>query len=345
MTFSPRAWRVIRGAGAAVLMAAVLAACGGATSQVEKFHPTRLVVFGDEFSALIDSDTNGNGHHYAMNALDSADTSNSTLLCSDSGRQIWVQRVAAYYGMVFKECNPSGLSDDQLKAKMQARFGADLAAMQAQVEAFNANIIHDQLGSNDLVTLMIGVHDMVAIYRDNLNFSSDQAKKEEARARGRRYAALVNSVARMGARVLVSQLFDVGLTPWAQSLGALDAALISTLSSEFNKGLLEDLINDGTGIGEMAVNDVVANLVTYGRYDLTNLACDEDRREPIDEIDSDGDGYIDGGDRLQSCTTATLTMDGASTKSLWADGLRLNAYLAHPQIGAKAVSLLRSLPF
>jgi outer membrane lipase/esterase len=345
MTLFPRARRALRGSGAALLAAAVLAACGGSTSQVDTFAPSRLIVFGDEYSALVDSDGNGNGHNYAMNALDSADTTNSTLLCSDSTRWIWVQSLASHYGFTFAECNPTGLTADQLHAFMQARFGANLSALSGQVAAFQANITHDTLNSGDLVTMMIGVHDIVQIYNDNANFSADDAKIAEAEARGRLYAQQVNAVANLGPRVLATQVIDVGRTPWALSEGSAAAALLSKLSSAFNKGFLGDLINDGTGIGELAVNDTVSNLLTYGKYNLEDLACDEDHRETITEQDDDSDGYVDGGDKLRTCTTTTISVDTAATTSFWVDGLRMNALLAHRSIAAAALSLISRLPF
>jgi hypothetical protein len=71
-----------------------------------------------------------------MNAVDSTDTTNATVLCSDSSRYIWVQRLASYYGLVFKECNPNNLASGKLNAFMQAQYGATERAVEAQVSAF-----------------------------------------------------------------------------------------------------------------------------------------------------------------------------------------------------------------
>ena len=63
--------------GLALAAVGTLVACGGSTSRIDPFYAQRLVVFGDEYSLLDDSDSTGNAHHYGINALDSSDTTNA----------------------------------------------------------------------------------------------------------------------------------------------------------------------------------------------------------------------------------------------------------------------------
>jgi len=345
MMFLFPARQLLRGLGAALLSAGLLAACGGSTSRVDQFNPERLIVLGDEMSALVDRDNNGNGYNFAMNGLNSGDTTNSTIACNLTTQSIWVQRLASSFGLVFKECNPSALSEDRLQAYMLAKYGATVRTLQPQVDAFQANIVHDALNSKDLITVLVGVNDIVEIYKDNLSYSAEGEKIAEAQNRGAQVGALVNQLAGLGPRVLVSQIFDVGLSPWALLQGSAEAKTMTAMSDAFNTGLRLALINDGTKIGLLSLNDIVANLNRYGGYNTSDLACNEDHVETINGVDADADGYLDGGDALGTCTTATVTSDTAATKSLWADGLRLIAPLAHAQLGSAAISRAVNNPF
>lgn len=337
-----RLWRVLAAVGCS---AGLLASCGGGTSHYDKFVPARLIVFGDEFSTLVDVNGNGNSYSYAMNALDSTDTSNNTVKCSDSSRMIWVQKLASNYGLVFKECNPNSVASGALNAFMMASYGATERAVEAQVTRFQSNIAHDALGSKDLVTVWVGMNDIVEIYKDDVTYSSTQDKTNEAEARGERVGNLVNDIAATGARVLVGQVFEVGSTPWAQSLGSSEAGLMTDLSDAFNKGLRKTLLNDGTKIGLLAFNDTVANLVQYGNYDNSTPACNTQHVSDTDAAAVDSDGYLSGAGTLLTCTTNTATSDTSTTKNLWVDGFHLNAYMAHVQLGNLAISRAENNPF
>lgn len=334
-----------RGLGAALLVGGLLAACGGSTSQLQRFVPKRLIVFGDEMSTLLDVNNTGNGLQYNINGLDPSDTTNATVQCADTSRQIWVQRLAAHYGLVFKQCNPTGLRDDQLFGLMHSRYGATVAAFEKQVTDFQSDITHDGLNNGDMVTALVGVHDIVQIYLDNIVFTTDGDKIAEAEARGKRVAQQANAIAAQGARVIVSQIFDVGLTPWALSLGSSEAALITQLSTAFNRGLRLELTNDGTKIGLVSLNDIVTNLSHYTGDNNTDLACNDLHVEVIGATDDDANGYIDGGGLLNTCTTATMTSDTAATSNLWADGLRFNSRLVQIQLGNAAISRALNNPF
>jgi hypothetical protein len=345
MNFDSLARRSLRGLGAVLLLTGLLAACGGSTSQLQRFTPKRVVVFGDEISALSDVRNNSNGYQYNINGLDITDTTNATVLCADGNREIWTQRLAAHYGILFKECNPGGVRAEQLFGLMRARYGATVGAFERQIVDFQSDITHDGLNSGDMVTALVGVHDVVEIFLDNIVFTAQGDKIAEGEARGRRVAQQVNAMAAQGARVIVSQIYDVGLTPWALSQGSSEAALITQISNAFNRGLRLELTNDGSKIGLVSLNDIVTNFAHFSGYNTTDLACDELHIEPINATDDDANGYVDGGGVLATCTTATMTSDTAANGNLWADGLRFNSRLVQVQLGNAAISRALNNPF
>jgi len=337
--------RLLRAVAAVGCSAGLLASCGGGTTHYEKFVPSRLIVFGDEYSALTDPKNSGNSYNYAMNAVDPTDSTNATVLCSDSSRYIWVQRLASYYGLVFKECNPNNLASSKLNALMQAQYGATERAVEAQVSAFQGDIGHDALGSNDLVTVWVGMNDVIEIYKDSVTYSSTVDKTTEAEARGERLARLINSITDTGARVLVAQVFEMGSTPWAKAQGTSEAKLMTSISDAFNQGLRTVLLNDGSKIGLLTFNDAIANLVQYGNYETTEAACDDAHVADIDNASADSNGYLDGSASLSTCTTATVPNDSAAKKDLWVDGIHLNSYIAHSTLGNLAITRASSNPF
>ena len=337
--------RLLRALAAVGCSAGLLASCGGGTSHYDKFVPSRLIVFGDEYSALTDPQGTGNGNNYAMNGLDSSDTTNATVACDDSTRYIWVQRLASAYGLTFKECNRNNVASSKLNAFMQARYGATERAVEAQLSTFQSDIGHDALSSNDLVTVWVGMNDVIEIYKDSVTYSSTADKTTEAEARGKALGRLVNSITDTGARVLVAQVFEMGSTPWAEALGSSEAKLLTSLSDAFNQGLRTTLLNDGSKIGLLTFNDTVANLVQYGNYENTEAACDDTHVADIDNASADSDGYLSGSSSLSACTTATVPNDNAAKKDLWVDGIHLNSYIAHPTLGSLAISRATSNPF
>ena len=337
--------RLLRAVAAVGCSAGLLASCGGGTSHYDSFVPTRLIVFGDEYSALVDPSNGGNSYNYAMNGLNITDTTNATVACNDNTRYIWVQRLASHYQLTFKECNPSNLASSRLNALMQAQYGATERAVEAQVSAFQGDIGHDALNGNDLVTVWVGMNDVIEIYKDSVTYSSSTDKTNEATARGEKLGRLINAITDTGARVLVAQVFEMGSTPWAKQQGSSEAKLMTSLSDAFNQGLRTVLLNDGSKIGLLTFNDTVANMVQYGNYETTETACDDAHLADIDNATADVDGYLSGAASLSTCSTATVPNDTAATKNLWVDGIHLNAYIAHATMGDLAVNRATSNPF
>jgi outer membrane lipase/esterase len=325
MIFSSMAWRLVRHLGTVVLSAGLLASCGGGTSTQDRFLPSRLVVFGDEQSLL-----RSDGAKYSVNQIDTTDAnangSTTDLLCSS--KLLWVQSLANYYGLQFEGCKAN---TNAVSAFNSAAYGAGITEAEAQLAAFRANILHDDLNNKDLVTVLVGLHDIQSVYLDG-NFATEGDKTAEVQARGARVAALVNAVVATGARVLVSTIPDVGLTPWALAQGAGEAALVSRLVTAFNNKLRLGLENDGSKIGLVLLDDLtraaVQNPGSYGFGDVSEPACALPNRD----------------DLLYTCTTSTLVATGADTSYLWADNLRIGASM-QAFLGSQAVTRASNNPF
>jgi outer membrane lipase/esterase len=99
---------------AAACAVALLAACGGGTSQFESFEPDQYVAFGDESSVI-----RADGLRFTVNPLNAF----GALECN--AEPIWVQAVATQFQFVFQQCNPDNATE--FKAVMRAQSGARTA--------------------------------------------------------------------------------------------------------------------------------------------------------------------------------------------------------------------------
>ncbi len=243
--------------------AALLAGCGGG-SQIEPFVPTRVIAFGDETS-LLEAD----GRKYGINAL-AFDTAvppapiPGQLVCTNN--QIWVQQVAYSFGHAFPGCPGTGtLNTGEMLAQAEART-TDLTA---QVDAFVGG---GAFGSRDLVTVAVGVYDVV----DALSAPNPAAAAEAA---GARLGGEVVRMTRAGAKVLVATIPDLGLSPYAAARPG-SAAQLSDLSNRFNTQLrlrLLDVPDGGRSAALVRLNEVVLTMTretpTYGLINLSDPAC------------------------------------------------------------------------
>lgn len=338
MNFSRIARRLC--AALALVSVGVLVACGGSVSRLDPFVADRLVVFGDELSLLDDSSSEANARHYGVNALNSSDATNATVNCSDSTQWVWVQYLASYYGVTFSQCNPDGLRSSELKAFMRAAYGATVADVTQQVDDFQQDL-QGGLGSQDMATVLVGLHDVLQVYADDDSYPDRASKLAEAKARGQRAAAQVNRIAATGARVIVSHLNDIGLTPYAQALGSDAQDLLTDLSDAFNTGLDLDLLNDGTKIGLVELDVYARSYHKSTSYNHVDMACDDDHRN----TDSWSLTGLNTTGSLLTCSTATLVSDTAASTYLWADALHPNAAILQKQLGALARNRAANNPF
>jgi phospholipase/lecithinase/hemolysin len=301
-------------AACAALLA--LSGCGGGT-QIDPFHPTRVIAFGDDYSAFKDQ------HKYTVNALTAAtDTPPSTNVCSSNA--LWVQSVAGSFGLSFQDC-PGG---DPSKAT-----GIDLAAFGARV----ADVVNQQIpqfkathsgtagfSHSDLVTIMVGTYDVIDAADQGANRDTAIGIVQQ---RAVQLAHAINDIAANdNAPVLVLGIPDVSLTPYAQAKGADYIALTADLTVEFNTTLQLNLINDGHLIGLAQVSGEIQNMVkfpsAYGLTNVTDPVCSNVTRTSLESAT-----------QLLSCTTdgTTLVTDPGTglpvswSAYLWAGPLQMTA--------------------
>ena len=304
---------------AAVAAAALVAGCGGgSTQQIEPFAPNRIIAFGDESGAILQS-----GKKYTINGLDS-----STKQIDCRLNPVWSQLLATGFNFVYPQCNSDFVALPQ--GIMYAADGLKVADVRDRIDQHLSN---DRFGPKDLVAIMVGVNDILELYRQFPAQSRDSLINE-AKARGKLLADQVNRIANANGRVLVSTIFDLGVTPFGQKERQqqtdIDRAIfLDDLSTAFNTSLRLNLLNDGRLIGLVLVDETIQQIVrfpsAFGYTNVTDAACRTDVAR-------------------QDCTTDTLAADASPTQWLWA-GDTLLGPSAQQRIGTLALGRARNNPF
>ena len=304
---------------AAMAAAALIAGCGGGgTAQIAPFAPTRVIAFGDESGAILQS-----GKKYTVNGLNA-----DTQLIDCKLNPVWSQTLSAGFGMVYPQCNTDFVALPQ--GIMYAAAGDKVADVQAKIDAHLSN---DHFGPKDMVAIMVGVNDILELYRQFPAQSRDSLINE-AKARGKLLADQVNRIANANGRVLVSTIFDVGLTPFGQNekLQQTDidrAIFLDDLSAAFNISMRLNLLNDGRLIGLVLTDETIQQIArfptAFGYTNVTQAACRTDIA-------------------LQDCTTNTLQADASITTWLWAGATTLSPG-AQQRIGSLFLSRAKNNPF
>jgi outer membrane lipase/esterase len=303
------AQRALTGFGALALLG-LLASCGGGTEQVTPFEPTRLLAFGDEMSVL--TKLPPQGRKYSVNALVSDGTG---LDCT--ARPLWTQIVASRFGFSFEECNSSILAVNE--AKMLAEPGAKSDDLPAQIE--RARLLTGCFNETDLVTLLIGANDVIDLYenvylKDPTTQTATSITNELTR-RGALLGQRINSLTRLGPKVIVSTIPLMNLTPYAlRQPEVLNArSVLRDFSNAFNTAMRVNIVNDGRFIGLVELDAILNAGVTdpsrYGLTNVTNAVCAKE---------------------LPDCNTSTLVPEGNATTWLWASGLWMGS-TAHLNLG------------
>ncbi len=307
-----------------------LGGCGGSTSPVQAYVPQRLIVFGDETSALVD-DGNHNAWKYSVNGINATTNERDCETLPN-----WVQGVATRFGLVFAECNPGGITYPN--ALMRAQPGATVEdptiglAQQIALQQVNG------LGTGDLVTVMIGNNDILALFNQvQAGQLSQPDALAEARRRGGVTAELVNQLLALNTRLLLVTIPDLGNSPFAiaaEQLVAGSRVLLSNLTSQYNTYLrtgIDSAKYDGRNYGLVLGDDIVASAVSAPTSYLGSPA------NVIDAVCVVA---------LPYCTSAPadLVPDGSSGGYLWADSRHVGASM-HSQLAAQATSRVTTLPF
>ena len=299
----PLAWLL---AGLAVL----LSACGGGTSQIQAFKPPRLTAFGDEASAFTPD-----GRKYAVNEFAADGT---TLDCS--AFPIWIQDVARAFNFGFAQCPLTG---GETKALTRAAPGARVADVVQQVDA---HVAAGGFQSEELVLVLAGTWDVLDLYAQFPARSRDELIAE-ARARGTRLAEQVNRMVGLGARVVVSTMPDLGLSPYGIAQGTDGARLLTDLSAALNGRIRATIINDGRLIGLVLADEFVQTAARApGFFSLSNA------RDAVCTA------------ALPDCTSKTVVDGGSASVYLWASDRWFGAG-GHRQIGALALARATLNPF
>jgi outer membrane lipase/esterase len=315
---------------AAALAAALLAAACGGGGQISSFRAARVIALGDESSLIVDVNHDANGAKYSVNATVSS--TDQTLECA--GNPIWIQAVASYYGLVYPECNPNH-SVIAPTSRIRATFGARAADLATQIDAQQAE---SGIGAGDLVTVMVGLNDVIAEYQQ-YPAQSEAQLTANVEAEGAEAGRQVNRLTGAGAKVLLATVIDVGVTPFglAERAGHADtdrAALLTRLAARYNASLRGTIVNDGRVIGLVLLDELVSAIAKFpgldGISDVTDPVCDltKSALTPPSILD---------------CTTQTLVVNG-STTYLWADDRHLSGAV-QALFGNTAVSRAQINPF
>jgi len=298
--------------GGLLAVAALAASCGGG-DQVSTFKASRVIAFGDETSVIVDAGNTGNGRKYTVNSTLSE--SDPTIECRFN--QLWIQRVAGIYNLVFPECNHGATAVAAPSSRIRAFAGARAADLSAQIDA---QLAESSFRDGDMATVLIGQNDILALYAQYPGVGEDQLSVA-AEAAGVEVGTQVNRLADAGVRVLIATIPDTGVTPFAakERVAHTDTdrkALLTRLASRLNAKIRATIMNDGRKIGLILLDEVVSTIGKFqGLSGFTNNntgACDltKSTLTPPSSLD---------------CTTLTLISGAGPNSFLWADDFHLSS--------------------
>jgi outer membrane lipase/esterase len=317
--------------GGLLAVAALAASCGGG-DQVSSFEAGRVIAFGDEMSTIVDLDNNANGHKYSVNSTFSS--TDPTLECGFN--QLWIQRVAGLYNLVFPQCNHGASAVAAPSSRIRASAGARVADLSTQIDA---QLAESSFRDGDLATVLIGQNDILALYAQYPAVSEAELSTA-AEAAGTLLGQQVNRIADAGVKVLLATIPDVGVTPFARTEKAAHAdtdraALLTRLTNRFNAKLRATIVNDGRRIGLILLDEMVSLIGRFnGLNGFTNSsvgACDLTKSQltPPSSLD---------------CTDRTLIPGAGPNAFLWADDRNLSAG-GQASFGELAVLRAQNNPF
>jgi outer membrane lipase/esterase len=319
--------------GCGVLLAALLAtSCGGGSTE-SNFNATRIIAFGDETSVIDDFQGDGNGRKYSVNAT----VSDTDLALACRSNPIWIQTLANNFGgLVFPQCNPGPNPVPSPPSRIRAAFGARAADLSAQIDV---QLAESTFRDGDLVTVMVGVNDVLAQYAQYPTVSETELTANLTVA-GAEVAHQVNRLADLGAKVIISTIPDVGFSPYAlaEKASHIDTdrqALIIRLTAVFNDSLRASLTNDGRRIGLVLTDEFIEATVSFlglnGFTNVTTGVCDLSKSMLVPPS-------------ILDCTNLTLIPGGGPTTFLWADDRHLS-FGGQLSLGNLAASRAKNNPF
>lgn len=328
--------KLVRRTLTAGLAAVLFASCGGG-DQIEAFVPGRIVSFGDEASYIETTGQkyNVNGVEFNTTVTPAVPVVPTVELCA--ANQIWNQQLAYNFNLAFNDrCEGTNASANGV---MAAASGARAADLTQQVSTFVASA-DGPFRSNDLVTVMVGTHDIIDAYE---NAADPVAAVEQA---GRQVGDEVIRITDGGARVIVSTIPNVGFTPYARRQALTDPGAVATLtdlSTRFNTQLrlrLQYVRGGGHMVGLVLADELVLAMTrypaTYGVANLADPACPAGSAPALPGCNA---VHVAAAASAASVPTVTYGAD-----YLWADDLRLGPN-AQGRLGGLAVTRARNNPF
>ena len=342
MNFRVDRWRAVALRSSLVILttvgAALLSSCGGGgqDSQTKRFKPTRMIVFGDESSLLVPTTPGGSDSRKFTN--NGFNATNTTVIDCFNANRLWVQYLADEYNLVFAECNPAGATPTaQMRAKASAKVEGANGLVQ-QIDAFLASTPGNVAVPTDLITMMVGTHDVIELYNSvNSSAMTQGAAVAEAQRRGELFGTQINRLtnnANKQGRVMYSTAPEVGLTPFGLSKSSADQTLLNSLTTSFNTAMRRTVDINGrsnafldTAQRFRNISDFIRRGKSLNGADTTNAtvaAC----QDPVN---------------LLNCTNASLVAGATATSHLWAGNINFSA-AGHIFIGNDAVDLATSLP-
>jgi outer membrane lipase/esterase len=233
-------------AAAITLGASTLLAGCGSGSTFEPLVPTRFVSFGDGLS-----DLGQTGSRYTVN---------------DASVNIWVQQLAASYGLTITASASGGLGFAAGDARIA---GANSIA--TQIDTFLAA---NAIGNSDVLVVDAGVAELVALAQAN---ASDAALVTAADLAGNALGEQVKRLTAAGAKyVVIGNAPDLGKAPFATASNR--NAGLTAATRAFNDGIKISLANVNDSVllidTESYINNIHISPSTLGSdANVTQAAC------------------------------------------------------------------------
>ena len=277
--------------------ATLLSACGSSTVE-SQLVPSRIIAFGDAFSVVTP------GASYTVN---------------DSAVNTWVAQFASSYGLTVSPSASGGLVYAQGNARINtspdAAGSTSTLTVKQQIDSFLAS---NTLGANDLVLINGGISDLVVdMAAVTAGTETAEQMKLNATQYGKDLGAQVHRLVDAGGKhVVIVGPYNLGVTPWASTLG--QAALLEQATTNFNTALLvsvNDLGADALYIdATYYFNNVQRTPAGYVLTNSTALACTS--------TDS-GAGIGTGTGEVNSslCTPSTIASGVTYDQYMFADRL------------------------
>jgi hypothetical protein len=315
----------------------LLASCGGGSGST--YVPTRLIVFGDEFSVLTQPST-----AYALDAkkysINGFIPGSSPLAPDCYSNPLWIQSIADRFGLVFAECNDYELPPT---AFIKARAGAKVVDVVEQIDDFLESS-EGTLVKSDLVTVMVGTNDVIELFERVRSSGPDHLEPDAAvllaEERGRLLAAQFDKLTNESntkARALYVLIPNVGDSPYGYEQEVLvpgSRALLRRLTFQqkgdkfegFNDAIRSTIKVNGRSRGQVNADSGFQNYVDNpGTLNVKDAACL-------------------AGTPILDCTTSTLQLTANETTWLWAKGGYFGP-LGHALLASGAFYIINNNPF